>query len=148
MSPEQERDRVMLPPAVQAVLDTGARPAHLITVGVDGRPHVTLVWTGVEDGEIVIAHLSEHQKVRNVRRDPRVAISVETGTRHRTGLDEYLVVEGTARITEGGAADLLQQLVRRYVGPEAIYPLPDPVPAGFVTRITPTKVGGFGPWSR
>lgn len=148
MTAEPGRDRAILTPAIAEVLNTGARPAHLITLGIDGRPHVTLVWTGVEDGEIVIAHLSEHQKVRNVRRDARVAISVETGTRHRSGLDEYLVVEGTARITEGGAADLLQQLVRRYVGPEAVYPLPDPAPAGFITRITPTKIGGLGSWNR
>ncbi len=147
MTVEPERHQGILTPAVEAVLGAGTRPAHLITLGVDGRPHVTLVWTGVEDGEIVVAHLSEHQKVRNMRRDARVAISVETGTRHPSGLDEYLVVEGIARITEGGAADLLQQLVRRYIGPEAIYPLPDPAPVGYVTRIAPSKIGGVGPWN-
>ena len=137
----------VLTPEVQSVLDTGARPVHLVTLRADGRPQITVVWTGVEDGEIVIAHLSEHQKVKNVRRDARVAISVITGTRNSYGLDEYLVVEGTARITEGGAPELLQKLAQRYIGPGAVYPLPDDPPAGFVTRITPTKIGGVGPWN-
>ena len=137
----------ILTPETEAVLNTGARPAHLVTLRSDGRPHVTVVWTAVEDGEIVIAHLREHQKVKNVRMDDRVAISVTTGSRNSYGLDEYLVVEGTARITDGGAPDLLQKLAQRYIGPGARYPLPDVPPAGFITRITATKIGGVGPWS-
>ena len=137
----------ILTPETEAILDTGARPAHLVTLRPDGRPHVTVVWTAVEDGEIVIAHLSEHQKVKNVRTDARVAISVITGNRNSYGLDEYLVVEGTARITDGGAPDLLQKLAQRYIGSGTQYPLPDEPPAGFITRITPTKIGGVGPWN-
>jgi PPOX class probable F420-dependent enzyme len=137
----------ILTPEIEAILNTGARPAHLVTLRADGRPQVTVVWTGVEDGEIVIAHLSEHQKVKNVRRDARVAISVMTGSRNSYGLDEYLVVEGTARITDGGAPALLQKLAQRYIGPGTNYPLPDDPPAGFITRITATKLGGVGPWN-
>ena len=113
----------ILTPEIVALLNTGARPVHLVTLRSDGRPQVTVVWTGVEDGEIVIAHLSEHQKVKNIRRDVRVALSVIPGSRNSHGLDEYLVVEGTARITEGGAPELLQVLVERYAGPGATYPL-------------------------
>ncbi len=137
----------ILTPEIEAILNTGARPVHLVTLRADGRPQVTVVWSGVEDGEIVIAHLSEHQKVKNVRRDARVAISVMTGSRNSYGLNEYLVVEGTARITEGGAPALLQKLAQRYIGPGTNYPLPDDPPAGFITRITPTKLGGVGPWN-
>ena len=137
----------MLTPDVEAVFNTGARLVHLITLRADGRPQVTVVWTGVEDGEIVVGHMAEHQKVKNIRRDPRVALSVMTGGRNSYGLDEYLVVEGTARITEGGAADLLDTLIQRYVGPGTKYPRPDNPPAGFVTRVTVTKIGGVGPWA-
>ena len=132
---------------IEAVFNTGARLAHLITLRADGRPQITVVWSGVEDGEIVIAHLSEHQKVKNIRRDARVALSVITGGRTSCGLDEYLVVEGTARFTEGGAPELLQTLVQRYVGPGATYPLGDNPPTGFITRVTATKIGGVGPWN-
>ena len=137
----------VLTPELEAVFNTGARLVHLVTLRADGRPHVTVVWSGVEDGEIVIAHLREHQKVKNVRDDARVALSVLTGGRSAHGLDEYLVVEGTARITEGGAAELLQQMVQRYVGPGAKYALPDNPPSGYVTRVTPTKIIGVNPWT-
>ena len=137
----------MLSPDVEAVLNTGARLVHLVTLRPDGRPQVTVVWSGVEDGEVVFAHLAEHQKVKNVRHDPRVAMSVITGGRTPYGLDEYLVVEGTTRVTEGGAADLLQKLAQRYVGPGVKYPPMDDPPPGFVTRVTATTIGGIGPWT-
>ena len=35
---------------------------------------------------------------------------------HRAGLNEYLVINGSARVTEGGAAELLQELARTYLG--------------------------------
>ena len=136
-----------LTPELEAVFDTGARLVHLVTLRADGRPHVPVVWSAVEHGEIVIAHLSEHQKVKNVRRDRRVALSVATGGRSANGLDEYVVVEGNARITEGGAADLLQAMAKRYVGPDATYPLPENPPSGYVTRVVPTKVSGVNPWT-
>ncbi|HTQ89321.1 MAG TPA: hypothetical protein VMK84_07485, partial [Streptosporangiaceae bacterium] len=60
------------------------------------------------------ATFPEHRKVRNIRNDSRVALSLETGTRNAMGLNEYLVIYGTGRITEGGAADLLQRLARTY----------------------------------
>jgi len=40
--------------------------------------------------------------VRNIRSDSRVALSLETDTRNTMGLNEYHVVYGTARVTEGG----------------------------------------------
>ena len=76
-----------------------------------------------------------------------VALSVLTGGRNAYGLDEYLVVEGTARVTEGGSAELLNKLAQRYVGPGTKYPPMDDPPAGFVTRVTVAKVGGVGPWA-
>ena len=137
----------MLSPEIETLFNAGSRLVHLVTLRPDGRPHVTVVWSGVQDGEIVIAHLKEHQKVKNVRNDARVALSVATGTRNALGLDEFVVVEGTARITEGGAGELLQTLVRRYVGPGATYPLPNNAPAGYITRVSVTKVSGVNPWT-
>src|ERR1039458_4827451 len=93
-----------LPESARAVLQSAAL-AHLVTLDADGRPKVSIVWVGLDGEEIVAAHLPEHRKVRNMRRDPRVALSVEAGTRNQIGLDEYLVVHGRARITEGGAPE-------------------------------------------
>jgi hypothetical protein len=85
--------------------------------------------------------------VRNIERDPRVALSVETTVVNPMGLREYLVVHGRARIEEGGAPELLQRLAYTYIGPDVKFPpMPDP-PPGFVTRVAVERVGGVGPWA-
>jgi PPOX class probable F420-dependent enzyme len=135
-----------LPVSARAVLDSPAL-AHLVTLNPDGSPQVTVVWIGLDGDEIVAAHLPEHRTVRNIRNDSRVAISVETDTRNAMGLNEYLVVYGTARITEGGAAELLQQLAHTYLGPEVRFPPMDNPPPGYITRISVDRVAGVGPWA-
>ena len=90
-----------LPDSARAVLQSPAL-AHLVTLNPDGSPQVTVVWAGLDGDEIVAAYLPQHRKVRNIRNDSRVTLSVETQTRNAIGLTEYLVVYGTARITEGG----------------------------------------------
>jgi PPOX class probable F420-dependent enzyme len=131
---------------LRALIESGPL-AHLVTLNADGSPQVTIVWIGVEDDEIVSGHLFEHHKVRNLRRDPTVALSVEAPGTNDIGMQNYAVVYGRARITEGGAPELLQRLAQVYVGPGTIFPpMPDP-PPGFVTRITVDRVTGQGPWA-
>jgi hypothetical protein len=96
----------------------------------------------------VAGHLPEHRKIRNIRRDPRVALSVEAGTRNEVRLAEYVVVHGRARVTEGGAPELLQQLARVYLGPDVKFPPMDDPPPGYIARITVERIGGVGPWAR
>src|SRR5215216_5989366 len=67
---------VELPPAARELIESGAL-AHLVTLNADGSPQVSCVWVGLEDGEIVSGHLGDRQKLRNVRRDPRVSLSLE-----------------------------------------------------------------------
>jgi PPOX class probable F420-dependent enzyme len=135
---------VLTEPVRQAL--TSGKLAHLVTLNPDGTPQITLVWVGLEDDEIVAAHLGSWQKVKNIRRDPRVALSMETGGKNEHGLDHYLIVHGRARITEGGAPELLQRLAYTYIGPGVKFPPMDNPPPGYVTRITPERVGGVGPW--
>jgi PPOX class probable F420-dependent enzyme len=124
------------------------RLAHLVTLNPDGSPHVTLAWVALEDDEILIASLRRFRKLRNIERDPRVSLSIEGLGLHPIGLREYLVIYGTARIDEGGAADLLRRLAGVYLGPNSGFP-PDPdPPPGWITRITPDRLGGAGPWLR
>jgi PPOX class probable F420-dependent enzyme len=122
--------------------------ATIATLNADGSPHLSSAWVGIEDGEIVLGTLDDQRKLRNLRRDPRVALTVQSDNINAWGLREYLVIDGTARITDGGAAELLQQLARTYIGPHAVFPaMPNP-PAGFVTRIRIERVSGIGPWRR
>jgi PPOX class probable F420-dependent enzyme len=137
---------VQIPPEAREVLESD-RLAHLVTLNPDGSPQVSCVWVGLEGDEIVSGHLGTWQKVRNVERDPRVALSIESKGTNDIGLQEYLVVHGRARIQEGGAPELLQRLARTYIGPDTVFPpMPDP-PPGFVTRITVERLGGAGPWA-
>jgi PPOX class probable F420-dependent enzyme len=137
---------VEIPPEAREVLESD-RLAHLVTLNPDGSPQVSCVWVGLEGDEIVSGHLGTRRKVRNVERDPRVALSIEAKGTNELGLQEYLVVHGRARIQEGGAPELLQRLARTYIGPDAVFPpMPYPQP-GFVLRITVERLGGVGPWA-
>jgi PPOX class probable F420-dependent enzyme len=132
--------------SARAVLESAAL-AHLVTLNPDGSPQVTVVWVGLDGDEIVAAHLHDHRKLRNIRRDSRVALSLEAGTVNAVGLAEYLVIYGTARVTEGGAPELLQRLAHTYLGPDVRFPAMDNPPPGYITRITVDRVAGVGPWA-
>jgi PPOX class probable F420-dependent enzyme len=136
----------VLPDSARVVLESDGL-AHLVTLNADGSPQVTIVWVGLEGDDIVSAHLREQQKVRNIRRDSRVALSIETQKTNEFGLREYLVIHGRATIEEGGAPELLQRLAHTYLGPGVTFPtMPDP-PPGFRLRIAVERVGGIGPWA-
>jgi len=137
---------VLIPDAARAVIESGAL-AHLVTLESDGRPQVSCVWVGLEDGDIVFASLGERRKLDNIRRDPRVALSMEGSGTNPMGLREYLVVHGTARIVEGGGPELLQRLARVYLGQDVRFPPMDDPPPGVVAHVVPERLGGVGPWA-
>jgi len=125
---------------------TAGNLAHLVTLNPDGSPQVSLVWVGLEDDEIVCAHLGSRKKLKNISQDSRVALSMQTGGKNAFGLDNYLVISGRARITEGGAPELLQRLAYVYIGPGVDFP-PDKSSPGYITRITAEHIYGVGPWN-
>jgi PPOX class probable F420-dependent enzyme len=121
--------------------------AHVHTINRDGSPDVTMAWIGIEDDEVVIGTLGDQRKLQNMRRDPRVAISVHTNEMNEFGLMKYAVIHGRARVVEGGAPELLQRLAHTYLGPDVKFPpMPDP-PPGYVTRVAAERVKGIGPWT-
>ncbi|WP_135453901.1 PPOX class F420-dependent oxidoreductase [Mycobacterium sp. DL99] len=134
--------------AAREFIGAGA-DATLVTLNPDGSPQVSLVWVALQstpDGdELVTAHLAEHKKVRNVRRDPRVAVTIADTGPLRDTMRPYLSITGTARIVEGGAPELLKELAQTLSPPNVPFP-PKDAPAGWLTRIRIDKVGGFGPW--
>lgn len=135
-----------LPDSARALIESGAH-AHLVTLNTDGSPQVTLVWAGVDGDDIVTAHLFASRKVRNIQQDGRVAITFESSSRSGMGLAEYLVVYGTARIEEGGAPELLQQLAHIYLGPDVKFPPMDNPPPGYIMRTQIERISGVGPWT-
>jgi PPOX class probable F420-dependent enzyme len=135
-----------IPDEARAILE-GDALAHLVTVNDDGSPQVSCVWVGLEDEEIVFASLGPRRKLDNIRRDPRVTLSVEGTNMSGIGLKEYLVLHGQARIVEGGGPELLQRLAHVYLGPEVKFPPMDDPPPGVVVRIAVERLGGVGPWA-
>jgi PPOX class probable F420-dependent enzyme len=131
--------------AARELIGDGA-DATLVTLNPDGSPQVSLVWVALRstpDGdELVTAHLSEHKKVRNIRRDPRVAVTIASPGDLGKTLRPYLAIDGTARIEEGGAPELLKTLSETLLDPN-VFP-PKDAPPGYVTHIRIDKVGGVG----
>jgi PPOX class probable F420-dependent enzyme len=135
-----------IPPEIKALIESGC-PAHLVTLNADGSPQVTLVWVGVDGEELVTAHLPKNQKVKNILREPRVAVSLLASTRSAMELTEYAVLYGEAYIVEGGAAELLQKLAEVYIRPGVKFPPMDNPPPGYVVHIRVDRIAGVGPWT-
>jgi len=135
--------------AARDLIGKGA-DATLVTLNPDGSPQVSMVWVALQstpDGdELVSAHLAEHKKVRNIGKDPRVAVTIAAPDDHGQPMRPFLSVTGTARIVEGGAPELLKELAQTLARPDVKFP-PDDAPPGWLTRIRIDKVGGVGPWS-
>jgi PPOX class probable F420-dependent enzyme len=79
----------------------------------DGSPQTTETWVDTDGEHVVINTVQTHQKVRNVRRDPRVSVAVCDGGEP----SRYYAVRGrvTSITTEGGA-EHIEALAQRYTG--------------------------------
>jgi len=85
----------VVPPEVEELLTGEPVVAHLATC-VDGKPHSAPLWFRYEDGTVEI--LTTGRKLANVRRNPRVSLSME---REREGIPEWMVtIRGTATVVD------------------------------------------------
>jgi PPOX class probable F420-dependent enzyme len=103
----------MLNPDVRRVLD-GTSVAHLATTLPDGAPHSVPVWVGTEGDHVAILTGPHSLKARNLRRDPRVAISL-------TPVDnpfQPLILRGrVVEWLEGDAAwRVVDRIAAKYIG--------------------------------
>jgi PPOX class probable F420-dependent enzyme len=104
---------IKLNEAARELIGNGA-DATLVTLNPDGSPQVTVVWMALRstpDGdELVSAHLGEHKKVRNIRRDPPVGATILSPGDVGKAMRPYLAIDGTAWIEEGGAPGAAQHI--------------------------------------
>jgi PPOX class probable F420-dependent enzyme len=137
---------MIVPTSVREFLATGPL-AHVVTLGPDGTPHVTLAWAGLDGDEVVFATFFDpgQRKLREIRRDPRVALSFQANEHSGQGLHPYLVIGGRGRISEGGALAVMDRLAEFYIGPGQRFPMRN-VPDGVVTHVTVERIYGVGPW--
>lgn len=134
-----------IPAPAEALLGSDAL-AHLVTLNADGTPQVSVVWCGLANDEVVFCTESTTAKVRNIRRDPRVVLSVEDEARNRSGAQQHLVIHGTARVVGPADRVLCDKLCRIYLG-QASHPLNLSRSTTAVTvAVTVERIGGNGPW--
>ena len=103
---------ISLPPGLLDLLGKPS-PCFIATTMPDGSPQLTQTWVGTDGEHIVINTVQGYQKVRNVERDPRVAVTVaDPGD-----VTDYYSVRGrVVDITTKGGAESIEELAQKYVG--------------------------------
>ena len=86
---------------------------YVSTLMPDGSPQLTQTWVDTDGEHVLINSVAGFQKIRNIERDPRVALTVSDPEKpHR-----YFAVRGRVlTVTEDGAADHIEKLAQRYLG--------------------------------
>jgi PPOX class probable F420-dependent enzyme len=113
--------------------------AHLATIMPDGSPHVSPVWFDFDGHVVRVNSARGRQKDRNMRRDPRVALSVPDSA------NPYHYVQIRGRVTgieEAGADEHIDHLAKRYLGVER-YPNRQPGEVRVIYTIEPERVSGM-----
>ena len=132
----------MSPAEIDAFL-RAPRIADLATVRPDGSPHVAPVWYHYDGTKVKVIAARTAVKIRNVRNDPRVSLSIATDSEPY----EYVTISGTATISDDDVADLVRTMAAHYMGPEEGSRYSEKVleEADFCTiTVTPSKISGWG----
>lgn len=124
-----------IPAAAKHLLE-GKTFAHVSTLMEDGAPQVSPVWIDEEDGMVLINTAEGRLKTRNLRRDPRVAISV---TNPENPYESLLIRGRATELTQDEADEHVDALAKRYMGVDE-YPLRQPGEERVIVRVEPEKV--------
>jgi PPOX class probable F420-dependent enzyme len=129
---------IALPQSLRTLLNDKAY-GHVVTFTAKDQPRVTMVWMDVDGDEVLFNTAEGRNKIKDLRRDPRVIVSVQD----RNNPQAYAVFHGKARITEEGARAHIDKLAKRFLGVDK-YPGP-PTEARLIVRISVDRVSGIGP---
>jgi PPOX class probable F420-dependent enzyme len=137
---------VSIPAPAQALLGSDA-VAHVWTSNPDGSPQVSVVWVIVQDDDVVFGCDGASTKVRNLRQDPNVILSIEDDERNERGFQRHLVIRGRASIQDGPDPALMDTLADKYLGLDRhpLWSLRDS-PSAVVVRVAIDRISGVGPW--
>jgi len=122
--------------SVRALLD-GKNFASVATLGPDGAPHNSVVWMKREGDTVLFSSVDNRQKIRNLRRDPRVSLTVFDLANPYTSVE----IRGTAEILPDPDKRLPHDLAHKYLGIDP--PAEKDNEVRVVVRVVPKKVVGF-----
>jgi PPOX class probable F420-dependent enzyme len=114
--------------------------ANLATLMPDGSPQVTPVWCDYDGNLVIVNSARGRQKDRNIRRNPRVALSImDSDNPYR-----YVEVRGSVvEITEAGAAAHIDKMAKKYLGVDK-YPYTQPGEVRVLYKIQPERISSNG----
>jgi PPOX class probable F420-dependent enzyme len=115
--------------------------AHLATVFGDCSPQVTPVWVDHDGRNILVNTEATRLKVRNIRRHPKVALSILDPTHTQARL---LIRGEVVEMTEEGAWEHIRKLARKYT--EYDYP-ETPGQTRLILKIRPTHIRFSTVWA-
>ena len=133
----------------------GRNLAFISTLSKDGSPHITPMWADMEGDIILINTFESSAKSKNIKKDPRIAISVvESNNPYSTVSIKGTVIDQTTE----GADDHLKKLAKRYLGIGKYY-YREPNRRRVILKIKPEKAMGlsihpafyflaYSPWNK
>lgn len=129
---------IAFPKPLKTILEDKAY-GHVVTLAANGQPRLTMVWMDVDGDEVLFNTAEGRNKIKDLRRDPRVTVSVQDPKVPQA----YAVFHGKARITEEGARAHIDKLAKRFLGVDK-YPGP-PTEKRLIVRISVDRITGVGP---
>ncbi|MFI5719879.1 PPOX class F420-dependent oxidoreductase [Nocardia sp. NPDC051750] len=115
----------------------GKNFATVATIESDGAPHTSVVWMDRDGDTLVFSSTADKRKVRNLKADPRISVTVIDSTNPYRSVD----IRGTAELTEDPDKSLPRRLSRKYLGQEP--PAEPEHMRRLIVRVIPHKVTGF-----
>lgn len=114
--------------------------AHLSTLMPDGSPQSSPVWVDVDGSHVLVNSAEGRVKDENMRRDPRVAISVtDPENPYRC-----LMIRGrVSKITQEGADEHINRMAKKYLDKDE-YPFRQPGEVRVLYYIEPESVASWG----
>ena len=127
---------IKIPESLKKVLEDKAY-GHVVTFNAQGNPEITMVWLDVEGDELLFNTAEGRRKPDNIRRDPRVIVSVQD----RNNPQAYAVFHGKGRVTDANADAHIDKLAKRFLGADK-YPFRQPGEKRLIIRIGMDRISG------
>ncbi len=113
---------------------------HVATVGPDGEPQNNPVWFGWDGTHLRFSQTTTRQKYRNLRREPRIALSIVDPTNDYRYLEIRGVVE---RIDPDPDNAFINAMAKKYLGQD-VYPWNQPGDERVVVVVRPEHTTQMG----